>query len=755
MKYLKKLIRFSLALTIIVASGLPVTSALSYDNTFAIQAGHPVDEQGYPYIPRMNMTVIDAVKQVDNTCKTAYLDTKSEHGFWLGTEIGDHHQSIVKTNEFFGVHRYWITHSEMDDGDKGQVMSFAGPRKDFYQTPYYNRGLIKNHDNKSPLGLISQYRFTEQHPSQAAWLPGVLPNNSQSQKISRAPGYLFVAMEKQQKIYVKNSVMFFFFPIDVDFSANIVTLHRKGDYYWLLAGNGNNGDYKAYVAHKSDLFPDVNQIGSINLDAFTSLSDKTQDFSGYNLSHDDTSRAITFGQNATLVQDVDGGFYLLATQNTNTDDWNIGYGDDYVLVWDVEIENPSNPGSTAGASFTINPSDDDPYYQHLVFPSDLINFTGPNCAAGCTFQTDIDGTLFVDVIGFYADEFGELGNFKSKMYECTTGQDGCGGPYGLLCDAETEYCDYNTPGSCGLNLDFGICTPKPDFYSGGSTVCGCDGNTYDSESEAQQAGVAALQTGSCSTSNFEVEGPWTVRNYETKRIADVDNNVCMLSRVRFGELDTADRWGICSIGRTSQSEWQLRTEVHDNDAWSKCSSSCLSWDEDLFSVDRRVTVMADGENNSAYLGSTQNTFCGLGKVGFEDIDSNGEWAMCRVRRSGNFLNNGNDFWELEAKLGQPSNDAQAKCSSQCFHWAGANYTITDVEIVSLDSQRGTDRKTLEPTESAWCALTQVLFEDLDSSDEGAECKVYRSDGFWKLKAFLGSGGGPDARVKCGARCLKW
>lgn len=54
-----------------------------------------------------------------------------------------------------------------------------------------------------------------------------------------------------------------------------------------------------------------------------------------------------------------------------------------------------------------------------------------------------------------------------------------------------------------------------------------------------------------------------------------------------------------------------------------------------------------------------NHFCYLSKVGIEETDTKGEYAMCRVRRSG-------AVWLLEAILGKSSN-ADAYCSAICYN----------------------------------------------------------------------------------------
>ena len=59
------------------------------------------------------------------------------------------------------------------------------------------------------------------------------------------------------------------------------------------------------------------------------------------------------------------------------------------------------------------------------------------------------------------------------------------------------------------------------------------------------------------------------------------------------------------------------------------------------------------------MSSSATTFCYLSRVGFRDIDSSSEEAMCRVTR-------GPVVWVLEAVLSQ-NNDADARCSAICYN----------------------------------------------------------------------------------------
>ena len=75
----------------------------------------------------------------------------------------------------------------------------------------------------------------------------------------------------------------------------------------------------------------------------------------------------------------------------------------------------------------------------------------------------------------------------------------CGGKQGLEC-GKTEWCSYPKESRCGLADVQGTCTARPVEDCGKRNVqpvCGCDGETYETECHAQKAGYDILHDGEC------------------------------------------------------------------------------------------------------------------------------------------------------------------------------------------------------------------------------------------------------------------
>jgi hypothetical protein len=71
----------------------------------------------------------------------------------------------------------------------------------------------------------------------------------------------------------------------------------------------------------------------------------------------------------------------------------------------------------------------------------------------------------------------------------------CGGHAAESCH-DDEYCKFTTEAMCG-RAAVGVCMPKPECSASGPVVCGCDGESYDSECEAAAMGTGVLHRGFC------------------------------------------------------------------------------------------------------------------------------------------------------------------------------------------------------------------------------------------------------------------
>lgn len=72
----------------------------------------------------------------------------------------------------------------------------------------------------------------------------------------------------------------------------------------------------------------------------------------------------------------------------------------------------------------------------------------------------------------------------------------CGGLAGEECN-DSEFCDY-PDNMCGNADGAGTCKPRPEACLPViDNVCGCDGQTHDTECHANQAGTDIAGTGPC------------------------------------------------------------------------------------------------------------------------------------------------------------------------------------------------------------------------------------------------------------------
>ncbi|HEY6722891.1 MAG TPA: Kazal-type serine protease inhibitor domain-containing protein, partial [Polyangiaceae bacterium] len=73
----------------------------------------------------------------------------------------------------------------------------------------------------------------------------------------------------------------------------------------------------------------------------------------------------------------------------------------------------------------------------------------------------------------------------------------CGGDTGAAC-AKGEFCNFPPEAICGAADGTGVCEPMPELCSHEYVpVCGCDGNTYGNDCEANFVGVSVAAAGAC------------------------------------------------------------------------------------------------------------------------------------------------------------------------------------------------------------------------------------------------------------------
>ena len=73
----------------------------------------------------------------------------------------------------------------------------------------------------------------------------------------------------------------------------------------------------------------------------------------------------------------------------------------------------------------------------------------------------------------------------------------CGGFAGETCSVD-EYCHYDAADMCGAADQQGTCEPKPEVCPNVyAPVCGCDGQSYGNECEANAAGTSVASMGEC------------------------------------------------------------------------------------------------------------------------------------------------------------------------------------------------------------------------------------------------------------------
>jgi hypothetical protein len=270
-----------------------------------------------------------------SACASFYLDTVEgmSNDFW-STEGEDHHQGLARSHRLSdGSIHFFLTHSELDSGDKGSVSWYR------YDGPADGEHVLET----APLTVapMAQLLATEeQHPADIDFLPDVEGVDG---------GYLFVieeVTEKRVAVYrwspsegiVLQDYVFQGFPgvipdqpmvrsdgqlYDTRYGPDFVFVDRVGDYYYLGVAAGHWGWGQLMRAAAADLFPFC-KPGLMDVSAFVPAGMFPWPV-----------RQSTGASQAKLVRDSEDKWFLLAFHSDPPDDPN---GTDYIDLHGVRFE---------------------------------------------------------------------------------------------------------------------------------------------------------------------------------------------------------------------------------------------------------------------------------------------------------------------------------------------------------------------------------------------------------------------------------
>ncbi len=335
----------------------------------------------YPGSYATRVPIINAVQSLaanKNNYSSFYLDTQEgQSNDILNTEGDDHHQGLARTHKLSdGSVYFFLSHSELDSGDKGIIMQFR------YAGPINGDHILQT----SPLTIapLKQLLYiTEQHPADIEFLGDV--NHADA-------GYLFVTEE-----YVLRTVAVYYWEPNHDLKwigniykgsttqhdPNFVFIDKVGDDYFLGIASNNTKKGTLYSAKYNELFP-VCTKGNMNLDAFKEVS--TFSFPVSNSP-----------SQVKLVHDSTGAWFLLAYRSSDEGDPN---SDDYIDIYNVHF----NPFSISSSPISGT---------HIYLPHGDTSFTNTG-----THYVESSGRLLVSSSYRWSEDESNTAGYVSRVDEC-------------------------------------------------------------------------------------------------------------------------------------------------------------------------------------------------------------------------------------------------------------------------------------------------------------------------------------------------
>lgn len=342
----------------------------------------------YPQSNQTRRTIIEELRAVAanrDRCSSFYLDTLESQSTDLLdlTEGADHHQGLARTHQLSdGSIFFFLSHSETDPGDKGNLMQFR------YSGPTEGEHAVSSTDPFTVAPLMHGVLETEeQHPCDMVFLRDV--NNADG-------GYLFLAEKNTHRLGVYHwtpSGPFVFQGAIKQKTPpggpNFVFLDRVGDRYYLgiaYVDDNNFGLVELYTAEPSALFRGC-VPGAMDVSAFQPTSPES--IFAFPVSKD--------ASQVHLIRDVSGKFFLLAFRGDPPENED---ATDFVDVHEVEF-----------SPFSIKPRRDS---IHIFFPSGRTSFANTG-----THYVDKTGRLLISSSYRWSEDEGPGdSSFVSRVDEC-------------------------------------------------------------------------------------------------------------------------------------------------------------------------------------------------------------------------------------------------------------------------------------------------------------------------------------------------